>query len=91
MTLPPNINHTPPSHFTTQPHTNKLDHNTITHPTLHTTITYAGLGLAASVGGIVRITDKMLYTAAVACADAMTAEDYAAGRTFPKIDNIREG
>lgn len=43
------------------------------------------------MGGIVRITDKMLYTAAVACADSMTEQSYAEGRTFPKIQDIREG
>jgi malate dehydrogenase (oxaloacetate-decarboxylating)(NADP+) len=52
---------------------------------------FPGLGLAASVAGIKRITDKMLYTAAVACADSMTPECVAEGRTFPKIQNIREG
>jgi hypothetical protein len=52
---------------------------------------FPGLGLAASVGGIKRITDKMLYTAAVACADAMSPADYAEGRSFPNIQNIREG
>jgi malic enzyme len=46
---------------------------------------------AASVAGIKTITDRMLYTAAVACADAMTPECYAEGRTFPKIQDIREG
>eukprot|EP00598_Pedospumella_elongata_P000519 CAMPEP_0184978344 /NCGR_PEP_ID=MMETSP1098-20130426/8864_1 /TAXON_ID=89044 /ORGANISM="Spumella elongata, Strain CCAP 955/1" /LENGTH=587 /DNA_ID=CAMNT_0027501465 /DNA_START=49 /DNA_END=1812 /DNA_ORIENTATION=+ len=51
---------------------------------------FPGLGLAASVGGIERITDRMLYTAAVACADAMTPQCFAEGRTFPNIKNIRE-
>ena len=45
----------------------------------------------ASVAGIKRITDKMLYTAAVACADSMTQQCFAEGRTFPKIQNIRSG
>lgn len=43
------------------------------------------------MAGIKRITDKMLYSAAVACADSITAEDMAEGRTFPKIQSIREG
>ena len=32
----------------------------------------------------------MLYAAAVACVDAMTPDEIAEGRTFPKIDRIRE-
>lgn len=50
---------------------------------------FPGIGLAASVGGITRITNAMLYRAAVACADSMTAEDVAEGRTFPNIKRIR--
>lgn len=45
----------------------------------------------ASVAGIRSITDRMLYTAAVACADSMTPDCIAEGRTFPKIQDIREG
>ncbi len=51
---------------------------------------FPGLGLAASVGGITRITNGMLYRAALACADSMTAEDIAEGRTFPNIKRIRD-
>ena len=40
--------------------------------------------------GVSRITDKMLYQAAVACTDAMTEDEIASGRTFPAISRIRE-
>ncbi|KAJ1398781.1 hypothetical protein B484DRAFT_406545, partial [Ochromonadaceae sp. CCMP2298] len=50
---------------------------------------FPGIGLAASVGGIKTITDKMLYQAAVACAACVTDEDRAKGRTFPQISAIR--
>jgi len=50
---------------------------------------FPGLGLAASLAGITRITDQMLHVAAVACADCMTAEEIAEGRTFPQIKRIR--
>jgi malate dehydrogenase (oxaloacetate-decarboxylating)(NADP+) len=51
---------------------------------------FPGIGLAASVAGVQRITDKMLYRAAVACSDTMTDEEKAEGRTFPKISRIRD-
>ena len=51
---------------------------------------FPGIGLAASVAGVRRITDKMLYLAAVACADTMSADEVAEGRTFPAIGRIRE-
>lgn len=51
---------------------------------------FPGLGLAASVAGVTKITDKMLYTAAVACAGALTSAEIADGRTFPDIKRIRE-
>jgi len=51
---------------------------------------FPGLGLAVSVGGIARITDSMLHQAALACADSVTAEELAEGRTFPNIKRIRE-
>ena len=51
---------------------------------------FPGLGLAASVGGISKITDQMLYEAAVACAKSMTADEVAEGRTFPSVKRIRE-
>eukprot|EP00041_Stephanoeca_diplocostata_P029190 m.855784 g.855784 ORF g.855784 m.855784 type:complete len:109 (-) comp23510_c0_seq27:126-452(-) len=46
--------------------------------------------LAASVGGVAHIDDEMLYHAAVACADTMTLEEQADGRTFPTLSRIRE-
>jgi len=49
-----------------------------------------GIGLAASVGGVTHITDKMLYKAAQACTDSMTPEEIAEGRTFPALHRIRE-
>ncbi len=51
---------------------------------------FPGLGLAASLAGIDRITDKMLFAAAVACAESVTEEEMAAGSTFPHISRIRE-
>jgi len=51
---------------------------------------FPGIGLAASVAGISKITDKMLYKASVACADSMNAEEAAEGRTFPNLQRIRE-
>jgi malic enzyme len=47
---------------------------------------FPGIGLAASVAGVKEITDAMLYAASVACVDAMTEEEFAAGCTFPAID-----
>lgn len=51
---------------------------------------FPGIGLAASVAGMRSITDKMLYEASLACAQATTAEDIAEGRTFPHIRRIRD-
>ena len=51
---------------------------------------FPGLGLAASVAGVSEITDAMLYKAAVACVDTMTAEEIGSGRTFPQLKRIRE-
>jgi malate dehydrogenase (oxaloacetate-decarboxylating)(NADP+) len=51
---------------------------------------FPGIGLAASVGGIRTITDRMLYEASLACANATTAEDIAEGRTFPHVRRIRD-
>ena len=50
---------------------------------------FPGIGLAASVAGVSRITDKMFYVAAVACMNAMTPEEQAEGRTFPALSRIR--
>ena len=51
---------------------------------------FPGIGLAASVSGVTRITDRMLYLAAVACTMSMTQPEINAGRTFPDISRIRE-
>jgi malate dehydrogenase (oxaloacetate-decarboxylating)(NADP+) len=51
---------------------------------------FPGLGLAASLAGVDVITDKMLYSAAVACADTVTFDELLEGRTFPRINRIRE-
>lgn len=39
---------------------------------------FPGIGLAASVAGVTKITDKMLFLAAVACADSMVPEEVTA-------------
>jgi len=51
---------------------------------------FPGIGLAASVSGVKRITDKMLYLASVACTNTMTEDEIMEGRTFPKLSRIRE-
>lgn len=51
---------------------------------------FPGLGLAMSVAGVSKITDKMLYVAAVACTESMTDEEIKEGRTFPAVKRIRE-
>ena len=48
------------------------------------------LGLAASVSGVTKITDKMLLRAAEACNNSMLSEEVAEGRTFPNLKRIRE-
>lgn len=51
---------------------------------------FPGLGLAASVAGISRITDEMLYQASVACSQSTTPQDIAEGRVFPSLKRIRD-
>ena len=51
---------------------------------------FPGLGLAASVSGVRIFTDEMLYHAAQACTDTITAGEALEGRTFPDISRIRE-
>jgi len=51
---------------------------------------FPGIGLGAAVVGVKEISDQMLYAAAVACVDAMTPEEFEAGRTFPSMDRIRD-
>ena len=51
---------------------------------------FPGLGLAASVSGVRKITDRMLFIAAQACTNSMTYKEMQDGRTFPDIHRIRE-
>ena len=51
---------------------------------------FPGLGLAMSVAGVSKITNKMLYLAAVACTNSMTPTEIEEGRTFPAVKRIRE-
>lgn len=51
---------------------------------------FPGIGLAASVAGITRITDEMLYRAAVTCSECMSDEERRQGRVFPSIRRIRD-
>ena len=51
---------------------------------------FPGIGLAASVSGIRKVTDKMLIRAAEACNESMTEEEIAEGRTVPNLKRIRE-
>jgi len=51
---------------------------------------FPGIGLAAAVAGTSKITDRMLFKAAEACAASMTAEEVDEGRTFPNIKRIRD-
>jgi malate dehydrogenase (oxaloacetate-decarboxylating)(NADP+) len=51
---------------------------------------FPGIGLACSIAGVQEVTNKMLYLAAEACTNTMTQEEIDAGRTFPKLDRIRE-
>jgi malate dehydrogenase (oxaloacetate-decarboxylating)(NADP+) len=51
---------------------------------------FPGIGLAASVAGVTRITDEMLYRAAVTCSECMNEEERRQGRVFPSIRRIRE-
>lgn len=51
---------------------------------------FPGIGLASSVSGVTKITDKMFYLAAEACTNTMNEEERQEGRTFPSIMRIRE-
>mmetsp|Transcript_85591 Transcript_85591/g.228201 ORF Transcript_85591/g.228201 Transcript_85591/m.228201 type:complete len:600 (+) Transcript_85591:54-1853(+) len=51
---------------------------------------FPGIGLGASVSGVTKITNKMLYLASAACTNSMTPAEIAEGRTFPNINRIRE-
>jgi malate dehydrogenase (oxaloacetate-decarboxylating)(NADP+) len=51
---------------------------------------FPGLGLGAYLAGADVITDNMLYVSAVACAEALSADEVSKGQTFPHINRIRE-
>jgi malate dehydrogenase (oxaloacetate-decarboxylating)(NADP+) len=51
---------------------------------------FPGLGLGATVCGAKKVTDRMLYVAAVALAEFVPPEDLAKGQVFPHISKIRE-
>lgn len=51
---------------------------------------FPGLGLAASVAGMSRITDEMLYQASLACSLCTSQADIDEGRTFPDVKRIRD-
>jgi len=66
------------------------DGRVLIHSQCNNMYIFPGLGLAASVGGISSITDRMLYLASVACSEAMTEQEKKEGRTFPNVKRIRE-
>jgi malate dehydrogenase (oxaloacetate-decarboxylating)(NADP+) len=51
---------------------------------------FPGIGLAMSVAGMTKVTDTMLYAASVAAAKTLNAEELKEGRTFPRINRIRD-
>jgi malate dehydrogenase (oxaloacetate-decarboxylating)(NADP+) len=51
---------------------------------------FPGLGLGATVCGAKRVTDQMLYCAAVTLAKFVSDEDLRLGRVFPSLSCIRE-
>ncbi len=51
---------------------------------------FPGIGLATSVSGVRRITDRMLYLTAETVSKSLTPQEVAEGRTFPAIDRIRD-
>lgn len=51
---------------------------------------FPGLGLGASLAGVSKITDSILFAAAKACTDSMTEEEIGWGRTFPSLSRIRD-
>jgi len=51
---------------------------------------FPGIGLGAVVSGAAIITDKMLYASSEALAAALTDEERAEGRVFPRVRRIRE-
>jgi len=51
---------------------------------------FPGVGLGATVAGCKTITDRMLYVAAEALANFVTADELKEGKVFPHISTIRE-
>ncbi|KAG6623850.1 NAD-dependent malic enzyme [Phytophthora cinnamomi] len=51
---------------------------------------FPGVGLAASVIQATRVTDGMLYSAAKALSQCLSAEEIANGQVFPSVENIRD-
>jgi malate dehydrogenase (oxaloacetate-decarboxylating)(NADP+) len=51
---------------------------------------FPGLGLGVLAAGSTRVTDGMLFAAANALADQVSAEDLAVGRVFPRAFRMRE-
>jgi malate dehydrogenase (oxaloacetate-decarboxylating)(NADP+) len=66
------------------------DGRTLTPSQCNNMYIFPGLGLAASVSGVRKITDRMLFIAAQACTNSMTYKEMQDGRTFPDIHRIRE-
>lgn len=50
---------------------------------------FPGLGLGATLAGAKRVSDKMLYVAAEALANFVSAEDHKQGKVFPPLNQIR--
>ena len=51
---------------------------------------FPGIGLAASVGGLKKITDAQIYAAAEALAEAVPDEALRRGHVFPDVSDIRD-
>jgi len=51
---------------------------------------FPGLGLGVTLCGAQTVSDQMLYVAAVALANHMTAEELAQGKVFPPLSKIRD-
>lgn len=51
---------------------------------------FPGLGLGVTLAGAKRVTDKMLYVAAEALANFVSAEDHQLGKVFPPLSQIRD-
>jgi len=51
---------------------------------------FPGIGLAVAVCKIISVTDEMLYAAAIAVANSLSAEDRRNGRVYPEVNKIRD-